>query len=68
MEPESWEEMEDQTKKLSDLNISAPSFVPNAFAQSFTPSFAPAQPAVVEPVASNGHIDKEAELVPDNIL
>ena len=43
--PESWDQEDDVANKMGQLNVSAPSFVPNVNAPAFTPSWLPADPA-----------------------
>lgn len=56
-EPDSWEdyEVENTARNISNLNINAQAFVPNAFAAPFVPRFANPNPAPV-PSQTNGHI------------
>ena len=47
--PESWDQEDDVANKMGQLNVSAPSFVPNVNAPAFTPSWLPADPAPAAP-------------------
>ena len=48
--PDSWEDGADINDKLAQLNVDAPSFVPNVNAAVFVPSFLPAAPVEAAPV------------------
>lgn len=49
--PEQWDQEEETTMKMGQLNVGAPSFVPNVNAAAFVPSWLPADPAPVPPAA-----------------
>lgn len=56
-EPDSWEdyEVDNAARNISNLNINAQAFVPNAFAQPFVPRFAQNPNPTPPPPQTNGH-------------
>jgi len=47
--PETWDQEEETTVKMGQLNVGAPAFVPNVNAAAFVPSWLPADPTPVPP-------------------
>ena len=69
MEPESWEDFEDTSSKMSSLSINANSFVPNATAAAFVPRFSQETsdnfsqpPHTQQPLQTNGHVHQPTEI------
>jgi peptide chain release factor subunit 3 len=49
--PESWDQEDEVSNKMGQLNVGAPAFVPNVNAPTFTPSWLPAESAPAQPEA-----------------
>jgi len=49
--PESWDQEDEVSTKMGQLNVAAPAFVPNVNAPAFTPSWLPAADPVPQPAA-----------------
>ena len=57
--PESWDQEDDVSTKMGQLNVAAPAFVPNVNAPAFTPSWLPADPAPAQPAAPASPVQPE---------